>query len=412
MGAGGHPGSCRNSGTHSCGSAPDSHRLPPPGRWTVRAVLDIRAEHDERSPDSTRPAPARDDAPIAVVTPTPVPSPVEAAGGSRFHALAWTAWVLGALVCLQIAPNVLDVSIVILVSVVVAGAHGRRDPGGASMRLVVGLSVAFGLIRVLITALTVHDGGRVLFSLPITGAVVLEPIVRTAAESFVIVGIVVAFSAWNRVVSHHELLAGAPRALHELALVGTIALAFIPCVIDAIGRARESDRARTGGIVVRRGRVLRTLLPVLETALERAVLLAQTMDARGFAHSRTGGNERRAAALCILGLLTLLGALAALSSRADAAAGVLALLGLGLMIGAMVVAGRSNQRRRYRPRPLRADDALLIGASLAAPLLVALGDPAVRHWDAGSLSLPPFDAVAALGLLLLCVPALLPGRDR
>ena len=43
-----------------------------------------------------------------------------------------------------------------------------------------------------------------------------------------------------------------PRAFHELGLVVTIALAFVPSTLAALRASRESDRARTGGVVVRK----------------------------------------------------------------------------------------------------------------------------------------------------------------
>ncbi|MFQ5468589.1 MAG: hypothetical protein ACE5DS_10725, partial [Kiloniellaceae bacterium] len=38
---------------------------------------------------------------------------------------------------------------------------------------------------------------------------------------------------------------------------------------------READRARTGGVRVRRGRILRSVLPTLETGMERALRLGR-----------------------------------------------------------------------------------------------------------------------------------------
>ena len=73
-----------------------------------------------------------------------------------------------------------------------------------------------------------------------------------------------------------------------------VALAFVPSTLAAIHDVRDADRARTGGRVVRRGRLLRQVVPVLELGLERAVTLAESMDSRGFA--RTGPSPRDRAA--------------------------------------------------------------------------------------------------------------------
>ena len=76
-----------------------------------------------------------------------------------------------------------------------------------------------------------------------------------------------------------------PRAFFELGLVIVVALAFVPSTLAAIHDVRDADRARTGGKVVRRGRLLRQVVPVLELGLERAVTLAESMDSRGFARA-------------------------------------------------------------------------------------------------------------------------------
>ena len=111
---------------------------------------------------------------------------------------------------------------------------------------------------------------------------------QSLAEGFAIVGVMAVFGAFNSVVSHSELVQSTPRAFYELGLVVVVALAFVPSTITAIHDVREADRARTGGRVVRRGRLLRQVVPVLEHGLERAVTLAESMDSRGFAR---GGRE-------------------------------------------------------------------------------------------------------------------------
>ena len=108
---------------------------------------------------------------------------------------------------------------------------------------------------------------------------------QSLAEGFAIVGVMGVFGAFNSVVSHSELVQSTPRAFYEVGLVVVVGLAFVPSTLAAIHDVREADRARTGGRVVRRGRLLRQIVPVLELGLERAVTLAESMDARGFARA-------------------------------------------------------------------------------------------------------------------------------
>ena len=80
------------------------------------------------------------------------------------------------------------------------------------------------------------------------------------------------FGAFNAIVSHYELVqslaARVPRARTRRR---RSALRSCPSTITAIHDVREADRARTGGRAVRRGRLLRQIVPVLENGLERAV---------------------------------------------------------------------------------------------------------------------------------------------
>src|SRR4029079_2989200 len=123
------------------------------------------------------------------------------------------------------------------------------------------------------------------------GSVELPVILQSLAEGFAIVGMMAVFGAFNGVVTHSELVQSTPRAFYEVGLVVVVALAFVPSTLAAIGDVRDADRARTGGRVVRRGRLIRQLVPVLELGMERAVTLAESMDARGFARGGAGPRD-------------------------------------------------------------------------------------------------------------------------
>ena len=135
---------------------------------------------------------------------------------------------------------------------------------------------------------------------------------QSLAEGFAIVGVMGVFGAFNSVVSHSELVQSTPRAFYEVGLVVVVGLAFVPSTLAAIHDVREADRARTGGRVVRRGRLLRQVVPVLELGLERAVTLAESMDARGFARAGASPRDRIAGWCGVASLLALGGAFVAL----------------------------------------------------------------------------------------------------
>jgi energy-coupling factor transport system permease protein len=336
------------------------------------------------------------------------------------HAATWVVWAAASVVSVQLAPNVLYASLVLLVAVLVVETHGRRTGLARAFPVFVALGVSFGLLRVVLTTLTTHGLGTPIVTIPhavlprilggfrVGGTIERQVLYQALADALVIVVIIAVFGAWNAVVSHHEVLQSVPRAFHELGLVVTIALAFVPSTLAALRASREADRARTGGVVVRRGRLVRHAVPVLESGMERAVALAESMDSRGFGHRPAGRGERLAAVGTLGGLLGLGGAFVALVGGAHVAALISGSVGLALVVGAIASASSAAKRVRYRPRRLTAADRRVMAAVLIAPVglafIGAFGDRSLR-WSPTASGLPPFHPLVVLALLALSVPA-------
>jgi energy-coupling factor transport system permease protein len=338
-----------------------------------------------------------------------------------WHALTWLVWAIAATATLQIAPSPLYVALVIAVATLVVSTFGLDTPYARAYPILVGLAVFFAALRVALTALTTHGGPHVLFTLPsatmpdwlggfTVGSTIEGSIVAQAAyEGFVIVGVVAVFAAFNAVVSHHELVQAMPRAFHELGLIVAVGVAFVPVTISAIHDVREADRARTGGRAVRRGRLVRQIVPVLENGLERSVTLAESMDSRGFARDTANSRERAAGWCGGLGLLALACAFVALIGRESEIALALVLGGGVAMVVAVVLVSRGSTRVRYRPRRLTGGDVAVMLAVVAAPALLAIasiaGDDSLV-WTASPLRWPEFHLLPALSLVPLCTPIL------
>lgn len=344
---------------------------------------------------------------------------------SPLHSVTWLVWAVAATAALQIARNPLLVAVVLAVVWLVVETHRRPGSLARAFPVLLAVAVAFGLLRVVLIGLSTplaEGSDGVLVTLPLLqlptalggfslgGAVSQAVVLQTAIDSLVVVGIMAVFGAFNAVASHHELLSVAPRAFHEPGLVLTVALAFVPSTLDAAAAAREADRARTGGVVVRRGRSVRLALPVLETGLERAVLLAESMDSRGYGRARPQPTDRVAAVAGGAALLALAGSVVALVGQSAGVAAALAAAGTAALVVAIVLGGRSAPTR-YRRRRIARRDALVMVAVLAVPVALAgcaaagvddLGwDPAVLpfRWP----GLPILPALLVLGL---AVPAL------
>lgn len=336
------------------------------------------------------------------------------------HAATWIVWAVAAVVSVQLAPNMLYASLVLLLAVLVVEVHGRRTGLARAFPVFLALGAAFGLLRVVLTVATTHGLGNPMLTVPhvtlpnllggfrVGGTIERQVMWQAIADALVIVVVIAVFGAWNAVVSHHEVLQSTPRAFHELGLVVTIALAFVPSTLAALRASREADRARTGGAIVRRGRLVRHAVPVLESGMERAVSLAESMDARGFGHRPSGRGERIAAAGTLGGLLGLGGAFVALVGGARTVAAISGGLGIALLVGAITSASGAARRVRYRPRRLTALDIRVMGAVLVAPIGLALLGAAGDHsltWTPTGASFPPFHPLVVLALLALSVPA-------
>jgi hypothetical protein len=145
--------------------------------------------------------------------------------------------------------------------------------------------------------------------------------------------------------------------------------------------------------------------------MERAVTLAESMDARGFARQGAAPRDHVAGWAGVVSLLALAGSFVALVGQAHTAAAVLGLAGaLGLAV-AVLLASSGPRRARYRPRRMTAADWWVALAALAAPAAMAvcsLAGDATLTWYASPLRWPGLHVLPLLALSPLLVPVLAP----
>jgi len=164
-------------------------------------------------------------------------------------------------------------------------------------------------------------------------------------------------------------------------------------------------------------RLLSLVVPVLEDALESALSLAASMDARGY--GRAGGPDRRRARLSsgtlVLGLVMLMtGTYAALDARAPGWMGwPLLALGLALCVVGSVLNGRDVRRTVYRPDPWLPSETVTVLAGLIAlvgVVVVRLVDPSSLVTSASPPEWPALPGVMVALLLVAALPAVLTPR--
>ena len=214
------------------------------------------------------------------------------------HPGAWLVWALCASLIAISTTNPFYLLPLFALCLLVHAA--RRRPGAPVKAFRV--FVIFGLIALCTRTLLV-----------VFGTVSVETVAAAALEGLRLAVLLAVYGTLNSVTDPYGFLRLAPRRFHEPALAAALALSLAPRTVEAVGRVREAQRLR--GIQIARWRALPALaVPVLETGMEEALTLAESMDARG--HGRGPRSRYRpqswsisatAAAAAALIALTLFG---------------------------------------------------------------------------------------------------------
>lgn len=340
------------------------------------------------------------------------------------HPLAWWAWALGLAAAAVRTTNPFLLGLLVAVAAFVVSARRSTAPWARSFGLALRLGAFMIVFRMVLSMVfAVRVPGTVVFTLPavelpdwaagvsVGGPVTVELLADAFRQGLRLATLVACVGAANALASPYRLLRSLPAVLYEAGVAVTVALAFVPEIVAELGRMREARRLR--GRRIRGVRALRGLaLPVLEGGLERAVLLAASMDARGY--GRRGGTsaaQRRFVALATGGGLVglIVGSYAVLDPSAPPLLGLPALaVGATGLVAAMAVAGRRAPRTRYRPDPWRWPEWVV--ALSGVPAVVAMAILAATAPEALSPALTPLawpavPPVAVVGVLLALAPA-------
>jgi energy-coupling factor transport system permease protein len=325
------------------------------------------------------------------------------------------SWALTVLLVASYNRNPLYGVLLLLVTLWVHAAYAEVEEGGTVSLAPLRFALFAVPLAATFNALSSHVGTTVLLELPswlplIGGAVTVEAIAFGAVNGLNLTVIFVGFTAFNHALTVRQLISLTPRAFHESGVVLSVALTFVPQTMRSLGRIREAQAVRG-----HRLRGLRDWLPILTPllvgALERALSLAESMAARGYA-TDTAAARPRTRLLLALGLLVLLGGwLAYLFVPALRGLGVAALLlGLLLIITALWLAGRATRATLYRPRRWRVADTLGVVGCLPVLVVLLTTRAGVYYTPYPTLTWPPFDPLIGVSLLGLLAPAFFSGR--
>jgi energy-coupling factor transport system permease protein len=338
-----------------------------------------------------------------------------------FHPLAWTAWLAAAALPALSTRNPLYLSITLLAVGITYTALGRRNPTARSWGAFVRFGAFLWLLTIPFTMLTSHGGTIVLFRLPrswpiIGGAVTLEAFLYGLSGGLAIISLLLIFATFNIAVDQARLLRLTPGFLYQAGVVAGIAVAFVPTMVATWQSIREAQQVR--GHKVRGVRdLLPLIMPLLVTALERAMNLAGSMESRGFGGQvlAVTPRQRLSHQLALLAGLALVGlglAINAFWPDLALAGGLQVAGGLALMLWSFWDVGRRSRRTRYRRWPWTRLDRVVAALGLTgvtAWLMVMFLRPDWLHYYPYMpySPWPTFNPVAGVVLLLLAVPGML-----
>lgn len=335
---------------------------------------------------------------------------------THFHAWVWLTWMTTILLCVSVTRNPLYLVVVWLCVAIVHAASGMGELAGGNAPFPFWISLTVVPLGSIFNALTAHVGERVIFTLPgnlplLSGKITWEAVVYGATNSLALSVILLAFWVFNRNVSIPSFLRMLPRAFHSVAIVGSIAITFIPLLQREVQQMQEAQAIRGNDLTGLRNK-LALLFPLLVSSLEHAFQLAEVMTARGFLQSSVSSHQAiwqgaflGGFGLLVAGWLLRFWGLPAWSANL--------LFGGAMAIFAIAVLATTRKRGYtvYRSTPFCLRDALAMSGSAFLLIFLVfqsfiLGEPLLSYNPYPVLRPPPFEPWVAFLLLGILSPLL------
>lgn len=340
------------------------------------------------------------------------------------HPGAWWIWALALAAAASRTINPFALILIVAVAWLVVVSRRSMGPWGKSFRYY----LWFGLIIIVLRLVyRIIFGGEpapdefVVLRLPeiplpeaarsiqLFGDVGIRSLLAALYDGLRLATIIICVGAANSLANPKRLLKAVPPALYEVGAALVVAISVFPQLAESIQRVYRARRLRGDpgkGVSWLR----RMMVPVLEDALERSMVLAAGMDARGYGRTGSLTAQQRA----ITGILLLLGlfglAVGTYGYLDQAAPRILAwpmLLG-GLLLAAAGFwwAGRRVQRTRYRPDQWRAAEIITVLSGMG---LLVVWEVVVRTQPQVMFptltEIPPMSLTLVAGVLIAAIPA-------
>lgn len=343
-----------------------------------------------------------------------------------FHTTSLVVWLVAALLPGVLTRNPFYLLLCFGLLVVVHQRLARDAPAASAWGGLLRLSLVFVLFTMVFNMLLGGYGETVLFELPawrvfgqgdevlfqLGGPVTLESLVFGLSTAVVLTIMLLALSTFNALVDHYQLLRGLPGFLYQAATVVSIAFTFIPQLFRAQKEIRQALALR--GHRLRGFRdVMPLLLNLVAEGLERAMALAESMEARGFSGPSLSPRAQWIPRLSIaLGLALSLAGFVFRGLESLAALGLpLLAVGGAILVSTLWYLGQRTKRSRHRRQQWQRRDSLLVlvsGSAVAALLALYGFEPGRFAFSPlPRVGWPPFDPWVAFPILLLTAPIFL-----
>ena len=346
-----------------------------------------------------------------------------------FHPVSWTVWLIGALVPALVTRNPFYLTLMLMAASLVYIAVGRSSPLYSSWHILLKTGLILAAFGAILNPLTVHIGEHVLFTLPslqlkaggtvfleIGGKMTLEALSYGLVNGLSLALILLIFAAFNLGADHYRLLRAIP--FHQTGVVMSIAFTFVPQMVASLRRIREAQTIRGHRFRSLRD-IIPLVIPLLVSALEKAIQLAESMEARGFSYAGSASEERFGMAQqAMLGMafFAILGGLAgrALFPGKGQWMGTAAMaLGLGVLLLSLRRMAKGRKRSHYRRDQWRREDILITaisGVVLAGfGMAWALRESTLWFYPYPSFHLPGVNPWLAVLSALTATPAIIRG---
>ncbi len=333
----------------------------------------------------------------------------------------WILWLLINLILILSTRNPVYLFIS-LIGLLFSGYFlSHEEKGAAWLRQNLRFLLSLTLLSSTINAFFSHTGNTILLTFPegwllVGGDITLESIVYGAINGIIIVELFLLFNIINQALRIKQIIRLVPRTFYPLAIIGTLALTFFPSIQQRAREIKEAQMIR-GNQMKKITDWLPILVPLLVASLEKALLVSESMTARGF-HIQQESKPRifTISGLILATFLFFSGWILNLYDYPHWLTNLLYFFGSSFFIIILVLAGRQTGITHLHKDTWRLKDILAcvtLSCSLICFILLILKDalPSLSYSPYLTLSFPDIQWIAVLFAINSFLPVLLKPND-